>query len=339
MFSPQRTRLSCRAVTLLELVTVLLVIAILIVILLPVYAQFQRRAQKTACLNNLRSLHVAADLYLQEHHAWPQIKTSGVEPNDLATSWIDALAPYGLAQINWVCPTIQQMLQNPDLTNHDNARIDYMATPFDSNPQTPFRWSMQPWFVESGDVHGNGNLILFPDGHIQELGDFKSMIQRGSHPRIHALKDREAQTRTERLRFTQVVARLISRVGLASRPPRRASCPVFFRARVEGAVRLQPIVRGGTGLELRAGAPPCPGVRTLRHSSRTRRAGPTYASGAASRTASGRSCSNAAVSVVTTASADSRSRRRARRSSSTSASQRPTTIWRCGRRERSSLQR
>ena len=36
----------------------------------------------------------------------------------------------------------------------------------------------QPWFVESGDVHGNGNLIIFPDGHVQELGDFLSVMQK-----------------------------------------------------------------------------------------------------------------------------------------------------------------
>ncbi len=180
MFSPSDRRSAPGGFTLLELMTVILVIAILVVMLLPVYAQLQRRAEKASCMNNLRSLHVAANLYLQEHHMWPQIGIKGVEPQDAATSWINALQPYGLAQNNWVCPTIQRELQNPDLTNHDNARIDYMATPFDTNPQTPFRWSSQPWFVETADVHGNGNLILFPDGHIQELGDFRDAIIKGS---------------------------------------------------------------------------------------------------------------------------------------------------------------
>lgn len=178
MLSSLENRSASRGVTLLELVTVLLVIAILAVMLLPVLAQVQRRTEKAGCINNLRALHVAADSYLQDHHVWPQISSKGVEPKDLATSWINALAPYGLTQNNWICPTVQKALQNPDLTDHDNARIDYMATPFDKNPQTPFRWQMQPWFVEAADVHGNGNLILFPDGHVQELGEFKDMLQK-----------------------------------------------------------------------------------------------------------------------------------------------------------------
>lgn len=175
-------RAASRGVTLLELITVLLVIAILAVILLPVYAQIRQRTQKASCIGNLRSLHVAADLYVQEHHHWPQIKSKGVERKEVATNWISALEPYGLKQINWICPAVQQLLQSPDLTDHDNARLDYVATPFDSKPQTPYQWANQPWFIETADAHGNGNLILFPNGRIQELGDFKDSLKKpGAH--------------------------------------------------------------------------------------------------------------------------------------------------------------
>ena len=165
--------------TLLELITVMLVVAILAVMLLPVFAGIRARADKAGCISNLRSLHVAADLYLQEHHTWPQVKSAGVSPEDLAIKWVATLRPYGLNEINWVCPTLQRDLQNPDLTMPDSARVDYAATPFDTNPTTPFKWATQPWFVESADVHGNGNLILFPDGHVQELGDYKASVKSG----------------------------------------------------------------------------------------------------------------------------------------------------------------
>ena len=161
----------------LELMTVALVIGILLVLLLPVYDQVQRRLEKTNCIANLRSLHVGADLYLQEHRSWPQIATDGVEPNIVAKNWIAALQPYGLSQINWLCPTVQKELQNPDMSDPENTRIDYASTPFDTKPQTPYQWKNQPWFVESSDVHGNGNLILFPDGHVQEMGDFKALLK------------------------------------------------------------------------------------------------------------------------------------------------------------------
>ena len=170
-------RFSSHGVTLLELVTVILIIAILATMLLPVYAQIVQRTQKASCISNLRALHVAANLYVQEHRQWPQIAVKQADPKDVATAWINALAPYGLSQVNWICPTVQRLLQNPDLTDHDNTRIDYIATPFDSKPQTPYQWANQPWFIEAADAHGNGNLILFPNGRVQELGDFKQMIK------------------------------------------------------------------------------------------------------------------------------------------------------------------
>ncbi len=33
----------------------------------------------------------------------------------------------------------------------------------------PHQWPRQPWFVEAGDVHGHGNLIIFTDGSISDL--------------------------------------------------------------------------------------------------------------------------------------------------------------------------
>ncbi len=157
--------------TLLELVTVILVVAILGVMLLPIYHQIVTRATRARCAENLRGLHVAANLYMQDHHAWPQISNAGVARSVIATKWIARLKPYGVEQINWICPSIQQLMGNPDLNNPQNVRIDYTATPFDSKPQTPFRWAKQPWFVENGNMHGSGNLIVFPDGHIDQMND------------------------------------------------------------------------------------------------------------------------------------------------------------------------
>jgi hypothetical protein len=61
------------------------------------------------------------------------------------------------------------LLHNPDLTNPANVRVDYVAMPFDDKPTTPHQWPRQPWFVETVDVHGNGNLIIFTDGSISDL--------------------------------------------------------------------------------------------------------------------------------------------------------------------------
>lgn len=180
MFSRRFRNRHAAAFTLLEVITCVLVVAILLVMLVPVYSQIVRRMERIKCMANLTSLHGAADLYLQEHRMWPQVGTKGMDAKATANAWITTLQPYGLQQINWICPTQQKLMENPDLGDPENTRIDYIATPFDKNPMTPSRWSTQPWFVEGADVHGNGNLLIFPDGHIQELGDFLSVMKKGS---------------------------------------------------------------------------------------------------------------------------------------------------------------
>ncbi len=174
MMSMRIARPAGQAFTLLELVTVILIIAILTVMTMPIIAAVRSRLDRTRCSENLRNLHVATALYVQERHSWPQLVSPGASGSpQVAARWIDALQPYGLDQNAWICPTIQRLMEGPDLTKEENKRLDYVPTPFDSNPMTPYKWSTQPWFIERGNMHGNGNLIIFPDGHIQSLYEIR----------------------------------------------------------------------------------------------------------------------------------------------------------------------
>ena len=166
----RRLRSRSAAFTLLELLIVLVIIAILSTLLLPVYGHLRERAQKVQCMANLRSLYLASDIYLQRNGSWPQIthSTSDTGDADFANAWIDALSPFGPTRQTWVCPAIQEVLQNPDYLQTQNARIDYFPMRFDDKPTTPHQWPRQPWFIETGDVHGNGNLLIFTDGSIAE---------------------------------------------------------------------------------------------------------------------------------------------------------------------------
>ena len=157
--------------TLLEVFVVIIIIAILATLLLPVFSKMRARAQRVQCMANLRSLYVATESYVQQYGSWPQIPVSDSDSaeQDYANAWIAALAPFGPTQKTWICPTIQELLQNPDLSKSENVRVDYIATPFDDKPPTPHQWAKQPWFAETGDVHGNGNLIIFTDGSISDL--------------------------------------------------------------------------------------------------------------------------------------------------------------------------
>lgn len=162
-------RPSARAFTLLELLTVIGIIAILAVLVIGVIGDLRSRAQRAQCMANLRSLHVAANLHIQEHNQWPQIYTvsnKGKTPEQLAELWIAALEPFGITRKTWICPSIQNAFGNPDYLRPENARIDYISTAFDDKPGTPLQWPEQPWFIERGNMHGKGNLIAFADGRI-----------------------------------------------------------------------------------------------------------------------------------------------------------------------------
>lgn len=157
--------------TLIELTIVIVVIAVLVAITIPTISGLRARAQRVQCSANLRSLYVGAESYLQQNGSWPQIfeGDSDSAEQTYAAAWIAALKPFGISEKAWICPTVQEVMQNPDLSSAENIRIDYIAVPFDDKPMTPHQWPRQPWFVEAGDVHHHGNLIVFTDGSISDL--------------------------------------------------------------------------------------------------------------------------------------------------------------------------
>lgn len=163
---------SClRGFTLLELAVVIGIIAILAVLSVPVISKLRSRAQRVQCAANLKSLAVSANLYLQQNNdIWPQIPIAdGQASEDYANAWFTALEPFGITRKTWICPTMQSDMGSPDYSTSDTARIDYFTTPFDDKPGTSHKWARQPWFIERGDVHGNGNLMIFADGSISDL--------------------------------------------------------------------------------------------------------------------------------------------------------------------------
>jgi len=163
-----------------EMAIVVAIIAILAVLLIPVIEKLRARAQRVQCMANMRNLHVAAAQYVQDNNQWPQIASSAEDEDNTgyAQEWITALAPYHVEKKNWICPTLQNLLANPDYNPLGSERVDYFGMPFDDKPMTPYQWPRQPWFVEGADVHGHGQLIIFTDGSIS---DMKTILAEAKH--------------------------------------------------------------------------------------------------------------------------------------------------------------
>jgi len=158
--------------------TALVVIMILITLLIPGYEVVRMRLEKAACANNLRQLYVAANSYVQEYGRWPQVNPALLKaPNNAYDeAWIEALIPFGVGRASWICPTIERDLGGADYTQVTNYRADYVAMPFDMKHLTPFQWPTAPWFVERGNVHGNGNLVMQSNGAVVELVQLQAPV-------------------------------------------------------------------------------------------------------------------------------------------------------------------
>jgi type II secretory pathway pseudopilin PulG len=170
--------------TLLEICSAIVVILILVILLIPAYQTVRVRMDKVACINNLRQLYSAANAYLQANRRWPQVNPALAQASNNAydEAWIEAYIPYGVGRASWICPTIERDLGAPDYTQPANYRTDYVVMPFDTKELTPFRWSNYPWFVERGNVHGNGNLMIEANGSVVELSQMVPVTTAGASP-------------------------------------------------------------------------------------------------------------------------------------------------------------
>lgn len=154
------------AFTLLELMTCIVIILILAALLMPGFGKLREKARAVQCTSNLKNLFIAANGYVQDNQHWPQIRGMDVASEPFAKAWLAALRPYSVDKQNWLCPTVKS---ETHYTEASDFKLDYIPTPFGSNPINPFLWPNHPWFSERGAVHGRGNLIILTNGSVKAL--------------------------------------------------------------------------------------------------------------------------------------------------------------------------
>lgn len=157
------------------------IVAILITMLLPAYRWYRERTYRINCAANLKTLYIAAGAYVQANSQWPQIRMVAGGSKDYSKAWIEALKPYGIAHVNWICPAAQRALGGPDFTKKETFRVDYSAGTFDEHASTPYKWAKQPWFVERTDLHGRGPLLIMSDGSLMDMRD--AMLLKNDPPK------------------------------------------------------------------------------------------------------------------------------------------------------------
>jgi prepilin-type N-terminal cleavage/methylation domain-containing protein len=154
-----------RAFTLLEMMAAIGIVLILVATIYPAIEQVTPRAEKVACINNLKNLHLAFTTYALE--GWPQVP-KGIPIGSLEEQkwWLEKTKKeLGFSEKNWQCPTLHRLFRAEPIGNR--PIIHYLPTPFSNQPNKANQWPQMPWFIEIGDGHGCGNLVVRQNGTVE----------------------------------------------------------------------------------------------------------------------------------------------------------------------------
>jgi hypothetical protein len=142
------------------------IVLILVATIYPVLDQITPRAERIECENNLKNLHAlfAATYAFEE---WPQVPTEiSIGSTAEQKWWLDKTKKdLGLSEKNWQCPTLRRRFRSQK--ESERPLIHYLPTTFSKQPNKANQWSQMPWFIEIGDAHGCGNLIIRQNGAVE----------------------------------------------------------------------------------------------------------------------------------------------------------------------------
>jgi prepilin-type N-terminal cleavage/methylation domain-containing protein len=156
---------TARAFTLLEMLAAISIVLILVATIYPALERITPSAEKVSCINNLKNLHVLFANYALE--GWPQAP-NGTSIGSLEEQkwWLEKTKKdLGLSEKNWQCPTLRRLFRSEPEANR--PIIHYLPTSFTSQPNKANQWPQMPWFIEIGNAHGCGSLIVRQNGSVE----------------------------------------------------------------------------------------------------------------------------------------------------------------------------
>ncbi|MEZ5324876.1 MAG: type II secretion system protein [Verrucomicrobiales bacterium] len=175
----QTVKSPLRGFTIVELVFSMTIISVLASISWMSMSGFRQRADAVGCMQHMKSIGLALNVYTQDYGYWPQfpIETASTDENDTWEWWFETLEPYQIHEDTWLCPTHRRQLRGSSslaAEEEDDYVSSYGITSFDRNDSDPFVYGT-PWVVERANFHLRGQQILMPDGSIQTFrgGSFK----------------------------------------------------------------------------------------------------------------------------------------------------------------------
>ncbi len=126
-----------KAFTLIELLVVVAIILVLAGLLLPTLAKSKERALKVSCVNNLRQIGLALQMYTEEHRFYPAHYIPADPIENSVIVWPGRLLPYaGKSSVVFSCPT--------DDPKH-KWKTDDAGFPFNIRSNTRFSYGYNDW--------------------------------------------------------------------------------------------------------------------------------------------------------------------------------------------------